>query len=305
MEIDFEFRKERKLGEIVQDFVNLLRLIIGHFFRTILRLAIVPLCLILVLIYYGTTKINLTQSQDFTDSLQVVGIAFACLGALVIVGMICYGFAIEYFILLKNKRNTDFTSADVWHAFRNHIGKYLKFLLIAIIALCILIIPLLLAMFILMFIPLIGSFAAGILMAFVGVWFFCAFLFYREGYMEGGNAIQQSFSLLRRKIIDYSISSYIVSFIFQALLMMLSLMPMLILGIIAYNTIGFQDTFFDSFLGRILVAIGGILFVLLYVVYYMLSVLISGIIYETAKEVNYGEDVYEKIADLGRRDDGA
>ena len=36
----------------------------------------------------------------------------------------------------------------------------------------------------------------------------------------------------------------------------------------------------------------------------MFTVLVSGIIYETAKEVTYGEDVYEKIQNLGKEEDG-
>jgi len=304
MEIDFEFRKERKLSEIVQDFINLLRLVLRHFFQTILKLAVVPLCLMLILIYYGTTKINLTTTQSWTESLDLVFIAIAALFALLMVSMVFFGLAIEYFILLKNKRGTDFDSNDVWKAFVANLSKYFKFLLVGILASLILFIPVMFAMVILMFIPLVGSFAAGILASFLGVWFFCAFLFYREGYIPASNAIQQSFSILRRKIIDYSVSSYVISLVFQTLLVMLTLIPSLIIGIIAYNTIGFESTFFDSITGRLFTAIGATLLVLLYIVYYMFTVLVSGIIYETAKEVTYGEDIYGKIQNLGKDVDG-
>lgn len=304
MEIDFEFRRERKLGEIVQDFINLLRLILGHFFQTILKLAVVPLCLMLILIYYGTTKINLTTTQSWTDSLDIILIGMAALFALLVVSMVFFGLAIEYFILLKNKKGTDFDSNDVWQAFLANLGKYFKFLLVSIIAAVILFIPILIAMVILMLIPLVGSFAVGIFGAFLGVWFFCAFLFYREGYMSAGHAMQQSFAILKKKIIDYSVSSYVVGLVFQVLLVMLTLIPSLIIGLIAYNTIGFEVTFFDGMAGRLLTSIGATLLVLFYIVYYMLTVLVSGIIYETAKEVTYGEDVYEKIANLGKEEDG-
>lgn len=304
MEIDFEFRKERKLSEIVQDFINLLRLVLRHFLRTILKLAVVPLCLMLILIYYGTTKINLTTNQDWTESLDLVFLAIAALLALLAVSMVFFGLAIEYFILLKNRKGTDFEAHDVWRAFVSHLSKYFKFLLVSIVAFAILFIPMIFALIILMFIPLVGSFAAGILGAFIGVWFFCAFLFYREGYMSASSAIQQSFSILKKKIFDYGVSAYVVSLVFQALLVMLTLIPSLIIGVIAYNTIGFEHTFFDSMAGRLFTSIGGTLLVLLYIVYYMFTVLVSGIIYETAKEVTYGEDVYEKIQKLGKEEDG-
>ncbi|KGE14911.1 hypothetical protein [Sphingobacterium deserti] len=304
MDIAFEFRKERKLGEIVQDFINLLRIVLKHFFYTIFRLAVIPLCAMLVLIYYITTKINLTSTANFDESLDIIWIAIIAVGALVLIGMVFFGLAIEYFILLKSSRNTDFNSSDVWQAFVKHITSYLKFLVVAILALLILAIPFMICALILAFIPLVGSFAIGILGAFIGVWFFCAFLFYREGYFDAFSSLQQTFSILRKKIFDYSVSSYIVSFIFQILLMMLSLMPTIIFGLIAYNTIGFDETFFNSLLGRMIVSLGATVLVFLSIVYYMSSVLVYGIIYETAKEIRFGEDIYEKIGRLGGPEHG-
>jgi len=302
MEVDFEFRKERKLGEIVQDFINLLRQILQHFFQTILKLAILPLCLMLILIYYGTTKINLTSNESWIDSLDIILIGVAVVITLLLVSMVFFGLAIEYFILLKNRRQTDFDSRDVWQGFVANLGKYLKFLLVSIVASIILFIPLMFAMIVVMFIPLVGNFAVGILTTFVGVWFFCALLFYREGYVSATNSIQQSFNILKKKIIDYSMSAYVVSLVFQMLLLMLTLIPSLIIGLIAYNTIGFEQTFFDSVFGRLFTALGGVLLVLLYIVYYMFTVLVSGIIYESAKEMAYGEDLYEKIENLGKEE---
>lgn len=300
MAIDFNFKKERKLGDIVQDFINLLRLVLGHFLRTIIRLSIIPLCGMLLLIYYGTTKINLTAKESWTSQLDILFVGIGILIVLLVVSMVFFGLAIEYFILLKNRKSLDFGSRDVLSAFKGAIGKYLTFLPIAIIALIILAIPLFIAMGLLVFIPFVGSFAAGILASFVGVWFFCAFMFYREGYMTGTGAIPQTFPILKKKIFDYSAASYLVSFVFQILLMMLMLMPSILLAVIAYNTIGFEQTFFDSLFGRMLVSVGGTIVILLYIIYYMFSVLVSGIIYETAKEIRYGEDVYEQIANLGK-----
>ncbi|GHE40186.1 ABC transporter permease [Sphingobacterium griseoflavum] len=299
MEIDFDFQRERKLGEIVQDFINLLRLVLRHFFQTIFKLAVIPLCCMLVLIYYGTTRINLSAATGFSQSLDLIGIAMSVFLGLILVSMVFFGLAIEYFILLKNSRSTDFDSRDVWQAFVQHLSKYLTFLVVAIVALFILVIPIAVTMLILAFIPLVGSFAIGILGTFVGVWFFCAFLLYREEYVDAGGSLQKAFSMLRKKIIDYSVAAYVVSFVFQVLMLMLSLMPALILGIVAYNTIGFDDNFFESPFGRMLVSFGATLVVLLYIVYYMFSVLVYGIIYETIKEIAFGENIYEKIGRIG------
>lgn len=302
MEIAFNFRKERKLGEIVQDFINLTRQIHRHFFGTMLRLSIIPLCTMLLLIYYGTTRINLTSQRSLLESMDVIFIGIAVFFVMLFIGMLLIGLAIEYFILLKTHKKLDFDSVAVWNSFRANFGKYWRFLLVAILALLILAIPVTIAMGLMIFIPFVGSFAVGIVSAILGVWFFCAFLFYREGYLKLGNSISATFSILKKKLFDYSIASFLIGMIFQILLFMMTLMPSLLLGIIAYNTVGFDASFFESFLGRILVSIGGTLIGFLYIVYYMISVLVSGIIYETAKEMQYGEDIYERIANLGEEE---
>lgn len=302
MEIDFEFKKERKLGEFVQDFIDLMKLVLLHFFQTLFKLAVFPLCFMLVLFYYFSTQISLTNAySDFYSS-------FSLLFVLVILGFIVtlffYGFAVEYFILLKNRKGTGFNAQDVWQAFRQHFKYYLKFMLAFLVVLVLISIPMLIATIILLVIPLIGGFAIGVLYAAFGVWVFSSFLFYREGYFELFDTFSKSLNLLKKKMVDYAVASYIVNFIFQALLGMLTFIPTLLLGIIAYNFVGFNDQFFDSFLGRLLLSFGGIVVTLLFMLYYMFSVLVHGIIYESAKELHFGESLYAKIDRLGEDKDG-
>ena len=256
MEINFEFRKERKPGEIVQDFVNIVRLISGHFFRTILRLAVAPLCTMLVLIYYGTTKINLTTSDGWLANKEVILVASLTAFSLMIASMVFYGLGVEYFLLLKNKRSTQFGTKDVWQAFIKNIRKYFVFFLVTLISFAILFVPLGLIFALLLFVPFIGNFAVGIAMAGVSVWYFCAFVFYREGYMDAHNSLQQTLKLMKYKFFSYGVASYIVSFIFQGMMMMLMIVPSVIIALIAYNVVGFNEGFFDSFIGRILSSVG-------------------------------------------------
>ena len=83
---------------------------------------------------------------------------------------------------------------------------------------------------------------------------------------------------------------------------MLILMPSILLGIVAYNFVEFDIHFFDSFIGRLIASFGGILITLLFMLYYMFSVLVHGIIYESAKELHFGESMYDKIERLGEGD---
>jgi len=303
MELNFEFKKERKLGEFVQDFVDLLKLVIRHFCATLFKLAVVPLAMMLLLFYYLTTKINFGADFSEADLFAIWSLFFAIVGVLIILAIIFFGIAIEYFILLRNHNSTDFGSTEVWSNFKSHIGIYLRFFGAAVIVSLIIALPVFIVMVIASFIPIIGSFLAGILMSCVSVWFFCAFMLYREGYYTLTACFTSAFDMLRKKIFDYGVSSYIVSAIFQILLMMMSLVPVLVLGLIAYNTIGFDDHFFDTFSGKLIASLGGTIFAMIMITSYMFSVLISGLIYESAKEIRFGENIYETIANLGRRAD--
>ena len=160
-------------------------------------------------------------------------------------------------------------------------------------------VPVILGVLLSAFIPIVGSFTSGIIFSMVGLWFFTAFMLYREGYYDLMDCFGSAFSLLKKKIFEYGLASYIVSFIFQALLSIITIIPLVIIFAISYNAIGFSTEFFDSEWGRTIATFGGLVVVLLFIVYYMLSVISYGIIYETAKELRFGEDIFDRIEKLG------
>ena len=297
--IDFEFKRERKLGEFVQDFINLLKVINRHLVAVLFKLLIIPICIVVLVGYYLTTQLRINSAFSNIDYFNV-GATFLSLGVLImLISLFAFGFTIEYFILLRNNRKIDFESRAVWLQFRNHIVVYLRFFLAMLLVGILVSIPLALAVLMTAFIPIVGSFAAGIIFSTLGLWFFTAFLLYREGYYDLIDCFGGAFTLLRKKIFEYGIASYIVSFIFQALLSVITVIPMVIIFIVSYNAIGFSRDFFESEWGRAIATLGGLFVVLLFIIYYMLSVISYGIIYETAKELKFGEDVFQRIDNLG------
>lgn len=302
-EIDFEFKRERKLGEFVQDFINLLKVINRHLVSVLFRLLIVPICIVVLIGYYLTTQMRFNATFTNVDYFNV-GASFASLGLLVLlISMFAFGFTIEYFILLRNRRKIDFSSTEVWQQFRWNISYYLRFFLVMLVVGVLISIPLIIAVLLAAFIPIVGSFATGIIFSMVGLWFFAAFLLYREGYYDLIDCFGGAFTLLRTKIFEYGIASYIVSFIFQALLSIITIIPFVIIFVISYNAIGFGNDFFESEWGRGIATFGSLVIVLLFIIYYMLAVISYGIIYETAKELKFGEDVFERIEKLGGEND--
>ncbi len=298
--IDFEFKRERKLGEFVQDFINLLKIIIGHLGKILFKMLALPICGMLLVGYYISTQLNMHVDYSSADLFTVLSSFLTAISIMAIIAMIAFGLSIEYFILLRDRRNLDFGEREVWGNFKDNIGSYFRFLGAAIIVGIIACIPLAIVAFVCLFIPFVGSIAVGILSAMVGLWFFTAFMLYREGYYELMDTFQEAYVLLKNKIFEYGIASYVVNFLFQSLLYLISIVPFVIVALIAYNSVGFHQNFFETYFGKILVSVGGSILTLFFIVYSMLSVLSYGIIYESGKELKFGENVFERIAKIGR-----
>ena len=128
-QIDFEFKRERKLGEFVQDFINLLKLIYKHLVGVLFRLLVIPICIVILISYYLSTQMSVNSTYTNIDYFKV-GFSFLSLGLIILlVCLFAFGFTIEYFILLRNNKDTTFTSNDVWSQFRSNIPYYLRFFL--------------------------------------------------------------------------------------------------------------------------------------------------------------------------------
>lgn len=303
MEVDFEFQKERKIGDFVQNFIDLFKLIYKHFVTTIFGLSALPLAGIALVYYFLSTKITFSANSNSFEDIDGFTWAALLILALIALGLYVYGISIEYFLLLKERKNTLFTGKEVLQNFRVNIGRYSMFLLAMILALIVVFIPLAIVAVLSAFIPFIGSFAIGILMSMVGIWLFSSFLFYREGYSDLGSCFTDAYVMLSKKLIQYGIATYIVNFIFQMAVMMISVVPLIIVSLISYNFLGMDTAFFDSSWGKLLMTLGGMFITLFTLFLYMSGVLANGIIYETAKDLKFGERIYGMIDQIGGTDE--
>lgn len=303
MEVDFEFQKERKIGDFVQSFIDLFKSIYKHFVTTIFGLSALPLGGIALVYYFLSTKITFSANSNSFEDIDGLTWAGVLILALLALGLYVYGISIEYFILLKERKNTQFSGQEVLRNFRLNIGRYFRFLFAMILALVVIFIPVVFVAAIAIFIPFIGSFAIGILMSMVGIWLFCSFLFYREGYSDLGSCFTDAYVMLSKKLVQYGVATYIVNFIFQMAVMMISIVPMIIISLLSYNFLGVEAAFFDSSWGKLLMTLGGLFVTLFTLFLYMAGVLANGIIYETAKDLKFGERIYAMIDQIGGRDE--
>src|SRR5690606_999866 len=131
-------------------------------------------------------------------------------------------------------------------------------------------------------IPFVGNIAMGILLAMVGLWYFTAFMLYREGYAELIDAFQNAFAMLKAKFFEYGAAAYIFTFLFQTLLDLVTLRQAIVFGILAYKSVGFNETFFVATVGVLRSSLGGSVLTIFLIVYNIWSVRSDGIIYEAA-----------------------
>lgn len=176
MEIDFEFQKERKVGDFIQSFIDLFKLIYKHFVSTIFGLSAVPLAAIALVYYFLSTKITFSANSDSFEDIDAFTWAGLLILALIALGLYVYGISIEYFMLLKERKSTAFSGSEVFRNFRSNLGKYFMFLIAMILALIVVFIPLAIVAVICAFIPFIGSFAIGILGSMVAIPYWINFL---------------------------------------------------------------------------------------------------------------------------------
>jgi len=302
--LDFNFKKSRGLRDLLSDYISLFKKIFKHFNAHIITISLPFIALFLLLIFYFTTYI--TQLINSPNDFSVVFIFSLILPALVfffLLYLLVSTFGIEYMFLLEEKGSTDFTAKDIFKRIKTNLKKYVLFFLSSIVVSLVLIIPLGLVYFILMFIPLIGMVALGVLSAMLTLFFYCALFLYIQGRERLWDSYKAAFYLIKSKMFEYGLAAYIFQFLTQIILGVLTLIPLAVLFIIGFNTTVSFDHFFESFGGKILLSIGGSIMTLFIIIttIYMISFYVLQ--YFSLLEINYSEDTLDQIDQIGTTKD--
>lgn len=306
--LDFNFIKDRDIGELIQDFFSLFKRIFKHLHANILRFLLPFLAIFLVLIFFIITPgrnmvTSAVVTNDITAGIFVIGILLI-LVALFFYFLFIASFGIEYIFLLKERGDFSFTHADVWKNIRLHLKKYFKFLLTSIVAGLVLVIPVGIIVVILSFIPLLGQLAIGIMTACITTIFICALLLYLQDKVSGAfPSLTASFRLIKKKILSYGLSAFLFRIILSICIGLAVIIPSIILGIIAFTTTGFNDNLFISFGGKLLVAIGSSILVLLVALGSIYMILFYCLIYFSSLESTNKEATMDQIDQIGLMED--
>lgn len=303
-QLDFNFKKSRGLGDLLSDYISLFKKIFKHFNANILTLSLPFIALFLLLIFYVTSFITeiINAPDDFSPTL-VFSLVIPTMIVLFVFYILVSTFGIEYMFLLAEKGNTDFSTRDIFNRIKKNLTKYISFFFSSIVVSLMLIIPIGIVYALLIFIPLIGTLAMGLISTMIALFFYCALFLYIQGRERLWDSYKASFYLIKSKMWEYGLASYLFQFLAQIILGVLTIIPIVILVIIGFNTVGFDQHFFETFGGKILIAIGGSILTLFMILasIYMISFYVLE--YFSLLEVSYSEDTLDQIDQIGTTKD--
>lgn len=302
--LEFTFKKSRKLGDLLSDYIQLYKKIFKHFNRNILIISLPFIGIFLLLTFYFMAQVfpalNSTEVLNigFFISLFIPILFFSFFFYLIIAT-----FGIEYMRLLEKNKATDFNAKEIFTNIRMNFKKYLSFFFFSILVFLGLLIPLSIIAVLLMIIPFLGSLAIGVLGSMISVFFSIALLL----YIEDRASLTQSYSLamkmLKKKIFEYGLALYIFQLMIQIILGLLTLIPLVVLFLIAYNTLSFNDTFFFTFEGKLLISIGSVILAFFFILTSIYIVSFLALSYYSLIEDKFTETAIESIDNIGNTQD--
>lgn len=303
-QLDFEFIKSRGIGDLISDYFSLLKQIFKHFNKSIFKFILPFLAVFLLLFFLGSTLgVDIFYNKEWKTPTVLI-ILIACgLAILFFYFLFIPTFGIEYMFLLEEKGNTDFTGREVWQNVKKNLGKYIIFFLASILVGLIIAIPVVIVWAILFFIPFLGSIAMGILGSCISVVFISALFLYLKGREGVFDSFPAAYRLVKKKFFAYGLAAYIFRFLLMICLGLLTIIPGIIIAIITYNTIGFNEQVWISFGGKMLLSIGGTILILMGTISTLYSMGMYALIYFSSLETTHKEGTLSQIDQIGHQED--
>ena len=308
--LDFTFKKNRKLGELISDYITLYKQIFKHFNKNILALSLPFVALIILGVFAFITQIipilnnlDLYDGNNVTLISSTVSLVLIAYIFMIILGVTTSTFGIEYMFLLEERRNTNFTMSDILNNVKAKIGKYIAFFFYSILIMLLLSIPLGIIFFILAVIPILGMIALGIFSAMVMLFFYCALFLYIQGKETLGGSYMASFNLIKSKIFEYGVATYIFQIMTQITIGFITVIPIIILFIIGFFTHDFSYEMLETFKGKLLIAAGSALVLLAWIFAVIYMITFAVLQYFSLLEIKYGEETLDDIEQIGNTAD--
>ncbi len=299
-DLNFEFIKNRNIGDLIQDFLSLFKQIFKHFHKNVLGFLLPAMAIFLILFFFASSLgVNIFYTEQWDSPVSIASMIIVAIALLFFFSIFISTFALEYVILLKERQNTSFSGVEVWSRIKQNLRKYILFFLSMLVVGLIVAIPFAIVSVILLIIPLIGSIAYGILISCLSVVLVGALFLYREDREVLFGSYMAAFSMVHSKLLSYGLAAYVFRFLMGISLALLTAVPGVILALIAYNTIGFNDDFFVTFTGKLLVSLGGSILMLMITLSTLYGMMFYALIYYSSLEVAHQEGTLQEIEQIG------
>lgn len=300
-QINFNFKKTRGFGDLIQDYISLFKIIFKHLNARIISIAMPFMAVFILIAYYLTTVVNeiMKSAGDLGVMASLAFVPIVLLLLIFLFFILISAFAIEYMFLLEERRDLDFTSSDIYNRIKENAGKYIRFFLSSIVVGIGLLFVIGILGMVFNLIPLVGRIAIGIVTACMTLFIYCALFLYRQDREDLWGSYGASFRLIKGKILEYGAATYAFQVMIQIVMVLIAFIPLIIIGIIAFTTVGFSAQFFDGFLGKFLATIGGSIFMLFLIFFSFYMIGFYVLQYFSLLESSYKEDTLEQIDQIG------
>lgn len=299
--LDFTFKKNRSIGDLISDYITLFKRIFKHLHRVFIPLALVFASLLVIgtFFFLGNTLPIFNAYNRASSVTAILSFEIPLNLIIFIFSILVFGLGMEYFILLEERNATDFSFKDVLKRWKGDIGKFILFFLSSLVVILILIIPLGLVGLILVLIPIVGFIGLMILSGIVSLYFNVALMLYLQGRSSLWKSYSDSIQLIYHKMFAYGLASFLFQFLSEIVMGIVLIVPTIILVIITFST-GINVDFFTSFGGKFILSIGVALLAIFYVFYSIYLISFYVLEYFSLIEVNYNEETMEDIDQIGK-----
>lgn len=299
--LNFNFKKTRRFGDLIQDYFSLFKIVFKHLNARIISIALPFIAVFILLAYYMTTFISeLMRSSDPLSSVSgMVFIPIVLSIVMILFFILISAFGVEYMFLLEERKELNFSSNDVYDRVKGNLEKYVRFFLSTIVVGLILIIPFAAIAGVLAFIPFVGQLLLGVLATCMMLFINCALFLYLQERENLWASYGASFRLIKARIFEYGAASYVFQLMIQIIGTLIVMIPLIIIGVIAFTTVGFTEQFFDGFTGKFLVSLGGSIFMLFIIFFAIYMIAFYVLQYFSLLESSYKEDTFDQIDQIG------
>lgn len=297
-------KRQRDVGEMISTYFDFLK----KNFKPFLNIFISYNGLF-ILGFLGVSYLLVTGYVGAFNSSSVVGIEnnnsnyfiFLFTGAMgffilyIITAVLNYSLAAAYTIQYEENKGIVVEKKQVWEMVKQNLGKIILFIILMVIGY----IAVMMAGFILAFIPVIGTFAYYLIILTYTSWTGLSFMSMINDNKEVTDAFGEGYNLLKKYYWKSILTNLVIGILLAILMMVVLMVPGILIGIYAFHSLDTGVDLVNSPVANVVWTIALSLVLILYTINQSLAQFVNGILYYSLHEETYNEATRERIDKIG------